>query len=71
MKVFDAIYCMHLRQFPKAANLFLETMSTFTSYELFDYNQFVFYAVITSIISLNRTDLKHKVCIFYNNLGLI
>lgn len=61
LKVFDAMYNLTLRNFPKAANLFLETMSTFTSYELFDYNKFVFYAVITSIISLDRTQLKHKV----------
>merc|ERR550539_1400987 len=35
----------------KAATLFLETVSTFTSYELMDYTQFVKYAVYASMIS--------------------
>ena len=30
-----------MRDFGKAAKLFLETVSTFTSYELMDYTQFV------------------------------
>jgi len=61
LKVYEAVYSMSLRQFRKGAGLFLETLSTFTSTELFDYQTFIFYTVITSIISLPRPQLKEKV----------
>lgn len=61
LKVYDALHLMSKRDFAKAANLFLETLSTFTSYELFDYKKFIFYAVLTSIVSLDRVLLKKKV----------
>ena len=52
---------MAIRDFLKAANLFLETVSTFTSYELMDYSQFVKYAVYASMIALERRQLHEKV----------
>ena len=61
LKAYEGVYLMSLRQFDKAADLFLETLSTFTSYELFDYNTFIFYAVVTSIVTLPRPKLKEKV----------
>merc|ERR1719412_558868 len=54
LKVYDGLYAIAVRDFGKAAKLFLETVSTFTSYELMDYTQFVKYAVYASIISLDR-----------------
>ena len=39
LKVYEGIYSMAIRDFKKAANLFLDTISTFTSYELKDYNR--------------------------------
>ena len=39
LKVYEGLYCMAVRNFSKAADLFLETVSTFTSYELMDYKQ--------------------------------
>ena len=45
LKVYEGLYAMSIRDFLKAANLFLETISTFTSYELMDYDLFVKYAV--------------------------
>merc|ERR1711953_663489 len=61
LKVYDGLYAIAVRDFGKAAKLFLETVSTFTSYELMDYTQFVKYAVYASIISLDRRDLHKKV----------
>jgi len=62
LKVYEGLYSVsHQRWFGKAAELFLETLSTFTSYELFDYNTFIFYTVLTSIVSLDRVLLKNKV----------
>ena len=39
LKVYEGIYSMAIRDFKKAANLFLDTISTFTSYELMDYSR--------------------------------
>ncbi|EFJ29963.1 hypothetical protein SELMODRAFT_146093 [Selaginella moellendorffii] len=61
LKVYEGLYCMATRNFKKAAELFLDSISTFTTYELFSYETFVFYSVVTSIISLDRVALKQKV----------
>ena len=55
------MYFLLVRNFKKAAELFLDTLSTFTSYELFDYHTFIFYTVVTSIVSLDRPRLREKV----------
>lgn len=52
---------MAIRDFKTAADLFLETISTFTSYELMDYVDFVRYTVIVSMFALPRNELKEKV----------
>ncbi|ESP00320.1 hypothetical protein LOTGIDRAFT_200903 [Lottia gigantea] len=61
LKVYRGAYCMSIREFKTAANLFLDTVATFTSYELMDYHQFVTYTVISSVIALDRPDLREKV----------
>ncbi|XP_057549031.1 26S proteasome non-ATPase regulatory subunit 6 homolog [Amaranthus tricolor] len=61
LKVYEGLYCMATRNFNKAASLFLDSISTFTTYELFTYDTFIFYTVLTSIISLDRVSLKQKV----------
>ncbi|XP_061359787.1 26S proteasome non-ATPase regulatory subunit 6 homolog [Gastrolobium bilobum] len=61
LKVYEGLYCMSTRNFKKAANLLLDSISTFTTYELFPYDIFIFYTVLTSIISLDRVSLKQKV----------
>lgn len=49
---------MSVRDFAKAAKLFLETISTFTSYELMTYEQFVTYTVYMGIIALDRREVS-------------
>ncbi|KAK8507041.1 hypothetical protein V6N13_069835 [Hibiscus sabdariffa] len=61
LKVYEGLYCMATRNFKKATDLFLHSISTFTTYELFPYETFIFYTVLTSIISLDRVSLKQKV----------
>ncbi|GMY15046.1 26S proteasome non-ATPase regulatory subunit 6 homolog isoform X1 [Fagus crenata] len=61
LKVYEGLYCMSTRNFKKAADLFLDSISTFTTYEIFPYDTFIFYTVLTSIISLDRVSLKQKV----------
>jgi len=61
LRVYEGLYCMAVRDFKKAANLFLETVSTFTCYELTDYRTFVTYTVLCSMISLPRVQLRKDV----------
>ncbi|KAJ6977661.1 26S proteasome non-ATPase regulatory subunit 6 [Populus alba x Populus x berolinensis] len=61
LKVYEGLFCLSARNFKKAADLFLDSISTFTTYELFPYDTFIFYTVLTSIISLDRVSLKQKV----------
>ncbi|XP_043705727.1 26S proteasome non-ATPase regulatory subunit 6-like [Telopea speciosissima] len=61
LKVYEGLYCMSTRNFKKAADLFLDSISTFTTYEIFPYDTFIFYTVLTSIITLDRVSLKQKV----------
>ncbi|KAL3853217.1 hypothetical protein ACJMK2_016774 [Sinanodonta woodiana] len=61
LKVYRGTYCMSIRDFKKAATLFLDTVATFTSYELMHYKTFVTYTVICSMIALDRPQLREKV----------
>ncbi len=61
LKVYEAYYLLRIRQFLPAANLFLDTLSTFTSEELIDYKTFIFYTIITTIVSLDRVTLHKRI----------
>ena len=61
LRVYQGLYMMAIRDFKAASSLFLETVSTFTCYELTDYKTFVIYTVLCSMISLDRVDLREKV----------
>eukprot|EP01117_Protostelium_nocturnum_P016300 TRINITY_DN641_c0_g1_i1.p1 TRINITY_DN641_c0_g1~~TRINITY_DN641_c0_g1_i1.p1 ORF type:complete len:388 (+),score=155.01 TRINITY_DN641_c0_g1_i1:66-1229(+) len=61
LKVYEAVYLMSTREFKKAALLLLDTISTFTATELMDYDTFIFYTVLMSVVALDRVTLKSKV----------
>ena len=61
LKVYQGVYLMAVRDFKAACQLFLDTISTFTSYELMDYVTFVKYTVYSSVIALPRQELRKKV----------
>ncbi|KAK2571459.1 26S proteasome non-ATPase regulatory subunit 6 [Acropora cervicornis] len=61
LKVYQGLYYLSIRDFKSAANNFLDSISTFTSYELMDYKTFVTYTVLASMIALERVDLRTKV----------
>jgi 26S proteasome regulatory subunit N7 len=61
LKVYEGLYYRATRNFKKAASLFLDTISTFTTYENFPYDTFIFYTVLTSVITLDSVPLKQKV----------
>lgn len=60
LKVYEGVYMMISRNWKDAANLFLNVMPTFTALELVEFKEFVFYAVILSMVSLDRADLREK-----------
>jgi 26S proteasome regulatory subunit N7 len=59
--VYQGLYSIAIRDFKAAATYFLDTVSTFTSYELMDYTTFVRYTVYISMIALPRNELRDKV----------
>lgn len=61
LKVYEALYNMSIRNFKKAATLLLDTLATFSAVELLDYQTFINYTVLMSIVSLDRVTLKLKV----------
>jgi 26S proteasome regulatory subunit N7 len=65
MKVYQGLRAMSIRDFKSAAELFLDTVATFTSYELMDYQTFVTYTVICSLVALERPKLREKGYFFF------
>jgi len=61
LKAYEALYKLVKRDLTGAADLFLSSLQTFTSFELMDMQSFVFYAAITGLFSLGRVDLKKQV----------
>ena len=55
LKVYEGLYAMSVRDFANGAKLFLDAVSTFTSYELMDYVKFVEYTVFISVLALDRS----------------
>ncbi|KAG8899512.1 hypothetical protein FRB99_006681 [Tulasnella sp. 403] len=61
LKVYSGLHLLSIRQFERAANLFIDALPTFTASELLDYNDFVTLTVITGTLVLKRVDLKKKI----------
>lgn len=45
--------------------MFLDCVATFTCVELCSYKTFMFYTLLTSLIALDRNELRKKVGLFY------
>ncbi|CAI2375439.1 unnamed protein product [Moneuplotes crassus] len=61
LKVYEGVYCMIIRDFKRAAELLLDSVATFTCSELLDYKDFVFYTVVTAMVSLDRKTIRENV----------
>ncbi len=61
LKIFEGVYCMMIRDLKTAAELFLNSTATFTCTELMDYKTFVFYAVVTSMVTQDRKTIRKEV----------
>jgi hypothetical protein len=50
-----------VREFKNAANKLLDCMSTFQSPEIISFQKLIWYAVVTSMMTLERKDIKENV----------
>ncbi|EGD96820.1 proteasome regulatory particle [Trichophyton tonsurans CBS 112818] len=61
LKAYKGLHLLTIRNYNLAAPLLLDSLSTFTSYELCSYSNLVIYAVLAGSLSLRRVDFKAKV----------
>ena len=61
LKACQGLYLLTVRSYNLAAPLLLDSLSTFTSYELCSYSSLVVYSVLAGSVSLKRVDFKSKV----------
>lgn len=61
LKAYQGLYLLTVRSYSLAAPLLLDSLSTFTSYELCTYSSLVVYSVLAGSVSLKRVDFKSKV----------
>jgi len=71
LKVYEGLYRMTTRDFKFAAEKFVETLATFTATELLTFTEYVFYTVITAMISMDRKLLKDKVLVSPEVLSVV
>jgi len=61
LKVYEGVLAVQSRDFKRASELLLDSVSTFTASELLSYEQFMFYVALVSLKCLERPLLKKKV----------
>ncbi|CAD6502467.1 BgTH12-05059 [Blumeria graminis f. sp. triticale] len=61
LKAYQGLYLLTVRQYEASAPLLLDSLSTFTSYELCSYSSLVIYSVLVGSVSLKRGHFKSKV----------
>jgi 26S proteasome regulatory subunit N7 len=60
LKVYEGMYLMTTREWKQSATLFLNVMPTFTATEMVEFKDFVFYAVVMSMTSLDRKTIREQ-----------
>ena len=61
LKAYHGLHALTVRSHSQAAPLLLDSLSTFTSYELCSYSSLVIYAILAGSVALKRVDFKSKV----------
>eukprot|EP00981_Chlorochromonas_danica_P011803 scaffold4280_cov169-Ochromonas_danica.AAC.2 len=61
LKIYEALYLLHVRDVREAAKLLQDCTATFTCTEICSYQTFILYLVATSIITLDRNALRKQV----------
>merc|ERR1740121_3413445 len=71
LKVYEGVFLMMSRHWKEAAQLFLKVMPTFTAVELVEFKDFVFYAVILTMVALDRPMIRENLVSSPEVLGSI
>ena len=61
LKVYRALHFLSIRKFKDAADLLIDSLSTFTASELMEYEEFVELTVLAAGIGCDRKAIKTKV----------
>eukprot|EP00871_Galdieria_phlegrea_P004602 jgi/Galph1/5142/GphlegSOOS_G3687.1 len=61
LKVYEATYLIQKRDFQGASKLFLDSLATFSAYELYSFARFIFYTIVSCLIAVGRPTLKSQV----------
>ena len=61
LSVYESVFMIINRSMEEAAAKLISGVATFTCVELCTYPEFVFYAVVTNLLSMSRPELKKKV----------
>ena len=61
LKIFEGVYCMMIRDFKKASDLFVNSIATFTAVEVMTFKDFVFYAVVLALLTQDRKTIKKEI----------
>mmetsp|Transcript_38167 Transcript_38167/g.58209 ORF Transcript_38167/g.58209 Transcript_38167/m.58209 type:complete len:144 (+) Transcript_38167:231-662(+) len=61
LKIFEGVYCMLIRDFKKASDLFISSIATFTAIELMEFKDFIFYAVVLGLLIQDRKTIKKEI----------
>jgi len=70
LKVYRALHHLSIRDFKEAADLLIDSLSTFTSTELMEYEEFVAYTVLAAGVGCDRKGIKTKVSLSLTKLTL-
>uniref|UniRef100_A0A1B6LTI9 26S proteasome non-ATPase regulatory subunit 6 n=1 Tax=Graphocephala atropunctata TaxID=36148 RepID=A0A1B6LTI9_9HEMI len=60
LKAYEGVWSLAIRDFTRAAHLFVDVVPTFESYELADFGTIIRYTVLACMIALPRCDLRKK-----------
>ncbi|CRH00163.1 26S proteasome regulatory subunit RPN7, putative [Plasmodium relictum] len=61
LKIYEALNYIMIRNFSEASKILIDAASTFTATEILSYDQLIFYVVILSIMTEERTVLNKKI----------
>ena len=61
LEVYEGVHLMTVRNFARAANLFLDSISTFSSSEIMTFEQFILYTIVVATFSLGRPEMKKNI----------
>ncbi|RZF42002.1 hypothetical protein LSTR_LSTR003507 [Laodelphax striatellus] len=60
LKAYEGVWSLAIRDFSRAAHLFVDVVPTFESYELADFGTIIRYTVLACMIALDRYQLRKK-----------